>query len=161
MDTFNTILHFLHGWNRWLAILTGVWALSLLLPGITGKKNFTPATRYSVVIFTGTVHLQISLGVLTLIVIKLQGMAPFSGHTGTVWAHILGGVLAATFAALAIRASKRAHTDLAKFRFTALWSTLTLIFLERWIESLILLGLLLLFQWVLSRLKNNSVLPAN
>lgn len=129
MATLYTILLTLHNINRWLVLLTGLWALIRSLGGVGGGKDLTPADRRPVVMFAGTVHLQLVLGLLLFALVGSQGGRVFGDapRASFRWEHLGLGLIAAVFATLASAISKRAKGSQAPFRAAALWSGLALL----------------------------------
>jgi len=130
MATLYVILLTLHNITRWLVLIAGVWALIRTVPALRVYRNFTTADRRPVVIFAGSVHLQVVLGLLLFGFLGSQGARAFAERgAGFQWQHIVLGLIAAVTAALATGRSKRAPTDQAKFRVAALWTGVTLLIL--------------------------------
>lgn len=129
MATLYTVLLVLHNVNRWLVLLTGLWALARSLGGVGGAKIFSPADRRPVAIFAGTVHLQLVLGLLLFGLLGSQGGRVFGDapRASFQWEHLGLGLLAAVFATLASAISKRAQGNQAPFRAAALWTGLALL----------------------------------
>ena len=129
MATLYVVLLTLHNLNRWLVLLTGIWALARTLPGLGGARPWTPQDRRPVAAFMGTLHLQVVLGLLLYAFLGMQGAPVFAGapRPGFQWEHLGLGLLAAVFATLASIQSRRAATDPARFRAAALWSGLALL----------------------------------
>ena len=154
MSSFNDILLFLHGLNRWLALLVGIWTLGLVLQGVTGRRVFTSIERRSVTFFTGALVLQVLLGLLLLGVMDLRHVPAFSGRSAVQWGHIGGGLLAVVFGILAFVMSRKAPLDRNKYRFAAVWSGLALLLLGKTLFMAALLGLLLLIRFIVTKLRN-------
>lgn len=127
--SFYAILLGLHNINRWLVLLTGVWALVQSLSGLNGKRPFTPAERRPVAMFMGTLHLQVVLGLLLFAYMGMQKIPVFAsaGRTSFQWEHLGLGLLAAVFGTLASSQSRKASTEVGKYRAAALWSGLALL----------------------------------
>jgi len=152
MSTLYTVLLFLHGLNRWLAFLSGIWAMALVLPGLLDKRAFGRAERLSVSIFAGTLYLQMALGLLLFAVMSMQHLPLFSGRVAAEWGHMTGGFLAVIFSSLAILSGRKAATEGRKYSFTALWSGLALLLVGHLPLMLGLLSLLLLTRFVIAKL---------
>lgn len=129
MTVIYTILLTLHNLNRWLVLLTGLWTLLRSVPGLASGRAFRPADRRPVVAFTGTVHLQLVLGLLLFAFMGMQNIPVFAGapRPSFQWEHLGLGVLAAVFATLATALSKRAAGHRAQFRSVTLWTALSLL----------------------------------
>lgn len=160
MITLHSILIFLHGLNRWLALLSGVWALGQVLPGLTGKRVFGLLERRSIGLFGGLLYLQMILGLLLVAEMSLQHSPIFAGRTATQWGHMLGGFLAVAAGTLALLSARKTGGQRAKYLFTGLWSALALLLLGRLQIMLALLALLLLaqagFLWLRQRAEGGS-----
>ena len=154
MSTLYTVLLFLHGFNRWLAFLSGIWTLALILPGLLEKRAFGRSERISVSIFAGTLYLQMTLGLLLFAVMSLQHIPLFSGRVAAEWGHMTGGFLAVIFGSLAILSGRKAAAERRKYGFTALWSGLALLLTGHLPLMAGLLGLLLLTRFVITKLHN-------
>ena len=129
MGTVYLILLTLHNITRWLVLLTGVWTLIRTVPGLRGARTFTAQDRRPVAAFTGTVHLQLILGLLLYGLLGSQGAPVFAGapNAGFQWQHLGLGLLAAVTATLASALSRRAASDQGKFRVATTWTAITLL----------------------------------
>ncbi|RJF71689.1 hypothetical protein D3875_09015 [Deinococcus cavernae] len=127
--SFYAILLALHNLNRWLVLLTGVWAVIQSISGLNGKRPFTPAERRPVSMFMGTLHLQVVLGLLLFAYMGMQKIPVFAGagRSSFQWEHLGLGVLAAVFGTLASTQSRKAGSEVGKYRAAALWSGLALL----------------------------------
>ena len=122
------ILLGIHNLNRWLVLLSGLWALLQNIPGLGGQRPFTPAERRPVSIFMGTLHLQVVLGLIMFAVMGMLNSPAFaSSRPSFQWEHFGLGVLAAVFATIGNRQARSAPTDQAKYRAAALWCGLALL----------------------------------
>jgi hypothetical protein len=129
MSTVYVILLTLHNINRWLVLITGVWTLIRTVAGIGRRAPFTAADRRPLVVFTGTVHLQLILGLLLYAFLGMQGAPVFAGapNPGFQWQHLGLGVLAAIAATIGSALSRRAPTDQGRFRVATTWTALALV----------------------------------
>ncbi|MFC3835294.1 MULTISPECIES: hypothetical protein [Deinococcus] len=129
MATVYAVLLTLHNINRWLVLVTGVWTLIRAVPGIRRRSPFTPADRRPLTAFTGTVHLQLILGLLLYAFLGMQGAPVFAGasNVGFQWQHLGLGVLAAITATVGSALSRRTPTDQGKFRVATTWTAVTLL----------------------------------
>lgn len=132
----------LHSWNRWAVLLVLVAALALAYRGWLGRRPYRPADRRLGAVLTGLLHLQLLLG-LTL----YFGLSPWvrlaatdrraAWHDPTLrfWSvtHISLMLTAIIVAQIGQSIAKRAATDAARHRWSALSYTLAL--------TLILLGI--------------------
>ncbi|MVN87429.1 hypothetical protein GO986_11685 [Deinococcus sp. HMF7620] len=119
----------IHNLNRWVVLLTGVWALVASLRGRSAGRPFGPAARRTVVAFMGSLHLQVVLGLMLFAFLGMQNVPVFAGapRASFQWEHLGLGLLAAVFATLASSQSRKATTDTARFQAAALWSGLALL----------------------------------
>ncbi|WP_309573190.1 hypothetical protein [Deinococcus sp.] len=119
----------LHNINRWLVLITGVWSLVRTIPGTGSRRRFTSSDRRPVVAFTGTVHLQLILGLLLYAFLGMQRIPVFAGAPGAgfPWQHLGLGLLAAITATIGSVLSRRAPTDQGKFRVATTWTVITLL----------------------------------
>ncbi|MBZ9752355.1 hypothetical protein K7W42_16000 [Deinococcus sp. HMF7604] len=124
-----TALLTIHNLNRWVVLLTGAWALVASLRGRSAGRPFGPADRQPVVAFMGSLHLQVVLGLMLFAFLGMQNVPVFAGapRASFQWEHLGLGLLAAVFATLASRQSRKATTDPARFQAAALWSGLALL----------------------------------
>lgn len=100
-----------HSGLRYLVLLAGVVALVLLLAGRFGGKPFGKGARVSTALFTGTLDLQVLLGL---------GVVAVRPWYGALIGHIVMMVLA-LIAAHGLRvAVKRADTDARRYTFALL-----------------------------------------
>ncbi|UQN05994.1 hypothetical protein [Deinococcus sp. QL22] len=130
MATLYLILLTFHNITRWLVVIAGVWTLIRTVPALSGSKSFTAADRRPVVLFAGSVHLQVVLGLLLFGLLGSQGAGAFADRSSSYqWQHVGLSLIAAVTATLASALSKRAATDRAKFRVAALWTAVTLLIL--------------------------------
>lgn len=128
MASLYMILLGLHNLNRWLVLLTGLWALLQSIPGLGGQRPFTPAERRPVAAFMGTLHLQVVLGLILFAVMGMGNIPVFAGGRPSFqWEHLGMGLLAAIFATLGSVQTRKAATDQAKYRAAAMWSGLALL----------------------------------
>ena len=154
MSSLHDVLLFLHGLNRWLAFLVGIWTVGQVLPGITGRRVFTSIEHRSIALFTGTLYLQMALGLLLFAVMSMQNIPVFSGRSAVQWGHMGGGLLAALFGTLAFVLRWKTTTDRTQYRVAALWTVLALLLLGQTLLMAALLGLLLLIRLVITILRN-------
>ncbi|THF88099.1 hypothetical protein E7T09_02470 [Deinococcus sp. KSM4-11] len=129
MSIVYLILLTLHNINRWLVLITGVWTLVRTIPGTGSRRPFTAADRRPIVAFTGTVHLQLILGLLLFAFLGMQHIPVFAGapNAGFQWQHLGLGLLAAITATVGSALSRRAPTDQGKFRVATTWTVVTLL----------------------------------
>lgn len=123
------ILLTLHNINRWLVLLSGLWAVVQSLAGQSGNRPFTPAERRPLGIFMGTLHLQVLLGLMLFAFMGMQKIPVFAGagRSSFQWEHLGLGILAAVFGTLANLQSRKAATEQGKYRTALLWSGLAFI----------------------------------
>lgn len=129
MATLYLVLLTLHNLNRWVILLTGLWALAQTISGLSSGRPFTTADRRPVVAFMGSLHLQLVLGLMLFAFMGMQNIPVFAGapRESFQWEHLGLGVLAAVFATLGSVQSRKAATEPLKFRAAALWTGLSMI----------------------------------
>lgn len=129
MLSLYTILLAVHNINRWLVLLSGLWAVVQSLAGQGGSRPFTPAERRPIAMFMGTLHLQLLLGLLLFALMGMQKIPVFAnaGRTSFQWEHLGMGLLAAVFGTLASTQSRKAATEQGKYRAALIWSGLALL----------------------------------
>ena len=141
MASLYMILLGIHNLNRWLVLLSGLWALLQNIPGLGGTRPFTPAERRPVAMFMGTLHLQVVLGLALFAIMGMSNIPVFAGSRPSFqWEHLGLGLLSAVFATVASSQSRKAATDQGKYRAAALWSglaLLTILLAMPWTRSLI------------------------
>lgn len=122
------VLLTLHNINRWLVLLSGLWAIVQNFSLLSGNRPFTPAERRPVAMFMGTLHLQVVLGLLLFAFMGMQKIPVFAGSRPSFeWEHLGMGILAAVFGTIASVQTRRATSDLAKARAAIMWSALALL----------------------------------
>jgi len=117
----NQVLEFvrgLHGFNALLIVLAWVWAFGLLL-GLIRPVRFSP--RGALRALTGTLYLQVLLGLLMFGLMAWLQTPAFHGHSGL--KHMGGGGVAAVFATLALWQNRSP----ARPWMSTLWCALTLV----------------------------------
>lgn len=128
MTALYTILLTLHNLNRWLVLITGVWAIVQNIAPMRGTRPYTPAEARPVTLFMGTLHLQVVLGLLLYGFLGSMQAPVFAGaKPGFVWQHLVLGVLAAVFATLGRRNSRLASGPQAQARAALYWCALALV----------------------------------
>ncbi|WP_146160560.1 hypothetical protein [Deinococcus arcticus] len=129
MESLYLVLLTLHNLNRWVILLTGIWAVAASLMGRSAGRAYTAADRRPVVAFMGSLHLQVVLGLLLFAFMGMQNIPVFAGapRSSFQWEHLGLGLLAAVFATLASSRARKATGDQAKFGAAALWSGLALL----------------------------------
>ncbi len=144
-----------HDLNHGLALIIGAWAVAQILLGSRGQRIFTPSERRFVILFTGILYLQAALGLLLVAVMQMQNLSIFAGRSGVLWWHMAGGVLAIMFGTLAIALSRTATTNNLQHLGAAICSGLALLALGNLLGIVVLLGLSLLIQFVIPKLRND------
>ncbi|WP_291425031.1 hypothetical protein [Deinococcus sp.] len=130
MASLYTILLALHNINRWLVLLTGIWAVVQNISVMGGGRPFTPSERRPVATFVGTLHLQVVLGLGLYALMGMQHMTVFPGVRPSFGLEHMGmGLLAAIFATVGSIQSRKAATEQAKGRAAVIWCGLALLIL--------------------------------
>ncbi len=155
MSSLYHILLISHDLNHGLALITGAWAVAQIILGSRGGRVFTPAERRFVVLFTGILYLQAVLGLLLVAVMQAQNLPIFAGRSGVLWWHMAGGVLAVIFGTLAIGLSRKATAPSLQYLAAAACSGLALLVLGNLLGVVVLVGLCLLIQFIIPKLRND------
>lgn len=132
---YSALLH-THGILRWLVLIAAVVAIVLHIKGWLTQSSYTKRDRISRGMFIGFFHLQVVLGLILYsgvspivrVAMKDMGSAmkdPVLRFWGV--EHVSLMLLAVIIAQVAMSLSKRAETDLAKFRHAAIGFTIALI----------------------------------
>ncbi|KOY85003.1 hypothetical protein AD998_01555 [bacterium 336/3] len=132
------ILLIVHSWTRWFILIFAVLAIFKAFSGWMGQKPFTKQDNILGASFVGFIHLQTLLGGLLyfafspmgLQAIQSMGMKAVMQSAGTrYWAveHITVMILAVIVAQTGRSLSKKATTDLAKHKKSAIFYTIALL----------------------------------
>jgi hypothetical protein len=129
-------LLFLHSWLRWVVLLTGVVALVRAIPGMNGKRPWTPADAKPGMFFIISCDVQFLLGLALYLVFSPTVQAAF-GNIGAamrnpeyrfyVVEHFFGMIIAIALAHVGRVRSKKAKTDAARFKGAAIFYGLALL----------------------------------
>ncbi len=126
----------LHNVLRWLILLSAIYTLALLIPGLGGRRAWGSRERVAASSFTGLMYLQLIVGLALYIGVSpyMQGILDNFGaalkNSETRFfavAHIGGMLLAVLFAHLGNVLYTRRETDQGKYRTAALFFSLSLL----------------------------------
>ena len=126
MSEINELLQTLHELNQWVVVVVGAISLGIASAGFFGGRAFRRIGRRALGGFLAVLGAQIGLGVAIAVTAE-TGSEPFDGNTGTLVWHALGGVLAITFAAIALMRMHRRPTERTAARTAVIWSALALV----------------------------------
>ena len=129
------VVLYAHTYNRWLVLVAGAVALYTAYRGCLEADAWGPAERRASRAFIGLLDLQVLLGLV------LYALSPIVraglGDLGAAMAdrelrfftveHITGMLIALAFAHVGAARVRRASTDRAKLRESAIWQTLAVI----------------------------------
>lgn len=126
----------LHNVLRWFVLLSAVYTLALLLPGLGGARAWGQRERVAASSFTGFMYLQLIVGLSLYIGVSpyMRGIldnfgAALKDPQARFFAveHISGMLLAVLFAHLGNVLYRRRDTDRGRFRTAALFFGLSLL----------------------------------
>jgi hypothetical protein len=131
-------LLFLHSWLRWFVLLTGLFALIKAAGGMNGSRRWTDADGRAGLFFMITLDLQLLIGLALYLVFSPTVQAAF-GNIGAamrdpayrffVVEHALGMLVAVALAHVGRARSKKAKSDVARFKSAAIFYGLSLLIL--------------------------------
>ncbi|MDN5633636.1 hypothetical protein [Bifidobacterium mongoliense] len=101
MDTFATVLRYVHTTNSWLVLIVGCVAAGVLIVEAV-HRNKTKRGGLALGAFALLVYLQVVLGVSTALVKSADSEALFDGNTDKTFWHAALGVGAAILVTLAV-----------------------------------------------------------
>jgi hypothetical protein len=125
-----------HSWLRWLVLIFGLGAIFLAYRGWASNKLFGPNDNRFGVIFIGSLHLQLLLGLILYFFLSPITAAAFQDMGAAMrnrdlrfWAveHLVGMLIAVIVAQIGRIKSKKAPTDLQKHKLAAIYFTIAMI----------------------------------
>lgn len=132
MDLY-VILRGIHNITRWLVLLAGLWAILSSFSGLIGKRTWTSADRSAGLAFSALFGIQLILGLILYGVspVVRAGIADYANAVTqvkffTIY-HLIIMFIAFIFAQLGYSRSKKAVTDVGKFRIGAIFYTLSIL----------------------------------
>jgi hypothetical protein len=158
MAQINTILHFLHGMNRWLAVLAAAWLLAELILGAFGKRKLARPLRAASTAFLVIATLQALLGAALVLVLNALGAAPFQGHSATQAGHMGGGILAAFIAAFIFGLTRKEAPSNPRFFIALACGVLAFLTVGKLLIALACLIVFILIRFGQSRLTQQPIL---
>lgn len=131
----------LHSWLRWLVLLGGVVAVSLAITGWMGRRSWSRAADRAGLLFTASLDAQLVVGfVLYFLLSPVTGVAlenvgaAMANAVVRFWAveHLALMLVAVALAHGGRRAARKAASDLARQRRTAVLFGLALLLVIPW-----------------------------
>jgi len=125
-----------HNLLRWLIVILGVWTLLSSYIGLVGGRNWSETTRKTGSFFTLALTLQLLIGLLLYFGISPVTKAAFANIDAAmenaslrfiIIEHFIMMIVAVVLAHIGTARIKRAATDAAKYRNSAIWYTLTIL----------------------------------
>ena len=138
MNTIYSITLFLHSWNRWIILLSGILILAAATYGLYSKSEYKPFQRKSSLIFLSSLHLQLLIGLLLYFVlspITIQALGNFSAAMKDsvlrFWAveHAFVNIIAIGIAQTGSILVKRSSDSAEKHRRTLIWTGIAFLLL--------------------------------
>ena len=126
----------LHNVLRWLVLLSAIYTLALLIPGLGGRRAWGRRERVAASSFTGLMYLQLVVGLALYIGVSpyMQGIldnfgAALKNAETRFFAveHVTGMLLAVLFAHLGNVLYRRRETDQGRYRTATLFFSLSLL----------------------------------
>ena len=126
----------LHNILRWLVLLSAIYTLALLIPGLGGRRALGRRERVAASSFTGLMYLQLIVGLSLYIGVSpyMQGIldnfgAALKNSETRFFAvvHVGGMLLAVLFAHLGDVLYRRRNSDKSKYRTATLFFSLSLL----------------------------------
>lgn len=153
MTAYEIVL-FLHSWVRWFILILGLVVIIKAYSGWFGHKPYLKGDNGMSAGFMGLLHLNLLLGLILYFFLSPYVQSAFNNFGAAMkeptlrfWAveHILVNIIAVVVAQVGRIKAKKATTDLAKHKITAIWYTIAFILLlsripwgeaERWFRGL-------------------------
>ena len=136
MNTVYTISLFLHSWNRWLILIAGVLVIASAIKGLTSKMPYSPFQKRWALIFLGSLHLQLLVGLLMyffLSPLTIQALSDFGAAMKDsvlrFWAveHSFVNLIAIVMVQAGNIMVKRTPGSKGKHKRTLIWSGIALL----------------------------------
>ena len=137
-NTFYILTRNVHSWTRWLVLILALIVIFRAVSGWLAKKPFEKQDSILGASFVGSMHLQLLLGLLLYFVLSPMGLNAINASgMGAVmknadmryWAveHFSMMILAVILAQVGRSLSKKANTDLAKHKKSAIFYGVALV----------------------------------
>lgn len=134
MQIYPTLLS-IHGYWRWVVLLTGIVSIVVAIRGLIGHRTFAPAGRKAGVLYVTAIDMQFLLGIALLFtspLVKIAWMnmgAAMKQHELRFFSveHVTAMIIAVTFAHIGWIRCKRAVEDRLKYRRLLVWNLLSLV----------------------------------
>ena len=127
---------YIHSWNRWIILVSGLLLIFYAIKGFTTKTEYTAAQAKWSVIFMASLHLQLLIGILQYFFfspITIQAMSNFGAAMKDpvlrFWAveHAFVNFIAIVIAQTGSILVKRAQTDAIKHKRTLIWTGIAML----------------------------------
>jgi len=127
---------FLHSWLRWILLILAVMVIIRAFYGWIGNKDFLKADNTSSLILVSLFHVQLLLGLILYFFLSPITKGAFQDFGNAMkdsqlryWAveHIFIMILSVIIAQIGRIQIKKAHSDQAKFRSSAIYFTLAIV----------------------------------
>ena len=137
MSAYEIVL-FLHSWVRWFILVLGLVVIIKAYSGWFGHKPYLKGDNGMSAGFMGLLHLNLLLGLILYIFLSPYTQQAFQDFGAAMkdsylrfWAveHTLVNIIAVVVAQIGRIKAKKAVTDLAKHKTTAIWYTIAFILL--------------------------------
>ena len=130
------IFLFIHSWLRWIVLLLALLVIVKSFLGWQGKKTYSGGDNALSASFMGVMHLQLLIGLVLYFFLSPITTSAFQNFGGAMkaasiryWAveHIFVMLLAVIVAQIGRTRSKKANTDVKKFKNVTLYYLIALI----------------------------------
>jgi len=127
---------FFHSWNRWLILIAGIIVIAAAIKGLSSKTDYTSFQKKWALVFLGSLHLQLLVGLIMYFFISpvtAQALSDFGGAMKDsvlrFWAveHAFVNVVAIALAQTGSILVKRRSDSAGKHKRTLIWSGIALI----------------------------------
>lgn len=128
MSTLYLILLALHNINRWVLLVSAIWTLISATLGLKEDKPLED-TRRAQLLLTGSVHLQLVLGLMLFAVMGMSQIPTFAGapRSSYVVEHLTLGLVVAVVATVGGVLTKRAATPAEGHKRALIWTGATVL----------------------------------
>lgn len=136
MDTFYYISLFLHSWNRWLIIISGITVIYYAISGLNGARVYTDFNRKNLLLFILSLHLQLLIGLLLYFVLSPVTAVALSNFGAAMkdstlrfWAveHAFVNIVAIGLAQTGSILVKKQTDNRKKHRITLIWTAIAML----------------------------------
>lgn len=127
------IFNQVHHYGSWLVLLAAIWTLYRAWTGYIGKKSWTKADNTAGLVFTILIDIQLLLGLILYFFLSPLTQAAFADFGAAMKnsmlrfyavEHILMMVIGVALIHIGRSKAKKATSDIAKHKITAIWFTI-------------------------------------